>query len=271
LVDSKKGVTITSSQMDFWRNIPLQQIFEEEFKVPFLLESNTRAITIAERMLGAGEKTDDMVYVDYRNGVGAGVFSGGSILRGAGESAGEFGHTHVVENGPACKCGSFGCLEAMTSAGTLANRARKGVLEGGKSEVLAMAGSPESITGAHVLEAARRGDRMCSSLVEEMGNHLGLGVANLVNLFNPSIVVLGGLLGRAGEPLLEQISRIVRKQALPHATESLQFRFGTLGPQAGVLGAGLLVQEKLFEIPALKPPKFLVSAPDRRQSPIPGL
>jgi len=271
LVDSEKGVTITSSQMEFWKNIPLQKIFEEEFGVPFLLESNTRAITIAERMLGAGEKTDDMVYIDYRTGLGAGVVAGGSILRGSGESAGEFGHTHVIENGPACKCGSFGCLEAMTSAAALANKARKGVLEGGTSEVLSIAGKPESITGAHVLEAARRGDRMCSSLVEDMGNHLGLGIANLVNLFNPSVVVFGGLLGLAGESLLEQIFRIVKRQALPHATENLQFRFGKLGPQAGVLGAGLLVLEKLFEIPALKPPKFMVSAAERRRAPIEGL
>jgi len=268
LVDSEKGVTITSSQMEFWNNIPLQKIFEEEFGVPFLLESNTRAITIAERMLGAGEKTDDMVYIDYRTGLGAGVVAGGSILRGSGESAGEFGHTHVIENGPACKCGSFGCLEAMTSAAALANKARKGVLEGGTSEVLSIAGKPESITGAHVLEAARRGDRMCSSVVEDMGNHLGLGIANLVNLFNPSVVVFGGLLGLAGKSLLEQIFRIVKRQALPHATENLQFRFAKLGPQAGVLGAGLLVLEKLFEIPALKPPKFLVSAAERRRAPI---
>ncbi|RPI19913.1 MAG: ROK family protein [Acidobacteria bacterium] len=268
LVDTEKGVTITSSQMEFWRNIPLQQIFEEEFKVPFLLESNTRAMTIAERMLGAGEKTDDMVYIDYRTGVGAGVITGGSILRGSNESAGEFGHTHVVENGPACKCGSFGCLEAMTSAAALANKARKGVLEGGTSEVLTIAGRPEFITGAHVLEAARRGDRMCSSLVEDMGNHLGLGIANLVNLFNPSVVVFGGLLELAGERLLEQMSRIVKRQALPHNTKNLQFRFGKLGPQAGVLGAGMLVLEKLFEIPALKPPKFLVSTPENRRSPI---
>jgi N-acetylglucosamine repressor len=271
LVDTEKGITITSSQMDFWKDIPLKEIFEKEFRVPFLLESNTRAMTIAERILGAGEKSDDMVYIDYRTGVGAGVVTGGMILRGSGECAGEFGHTHVVENGPACKCGSFGCLEAMTSAAALANKARNGVLEGGSSEVLALAGKAESITGAHVLEAARRGDRMCSSLVENMGNYLGLGIANLVNLFNPSIVVFGGLLELAGDHLLEQISRIVKRQALPRATKNLQFRFGRLGPQAGVLGAGLLVLEKLFEIPALKPPKFLVSGAARRRSPVAGL
>ncbi len=264
LVESQSGVTITSSQIEFWKEIPLQSIFEEEFKVPFLLESNTRALAVAERMLGAGEGANDLIYIDYRTGIGAGVFTGGGLLRGSQESAGEFGHTHVVENGPPCKCGSFGCLEAMASAAALANKARKAVLEGGTSQVLAMAGNPESITGAHVLEASRRGDRMCSSLVEDMGNYLGLGVANLVNLFNPSTIVLGGLLGLAGDPLLEQITRIVRRQSLPHATENLQFRFGKLGLQAGVLGAGLLVLEKVFEIPALKPPKFLVTAPERR-------
>jgi len=124
-----------------------------------------------------------------------------------------------------------------------------------------VAGKPESITGAHVLDAAKRGDRMCGSLVEEMGQYLGLGVANLVNLFNPSIVVLGGMLELAGDPLLEQVIRIVKRQALPHNTGDLQFRFGALGEMAGVLGAGLLFLERIFEVPALKPPRFLVAEP----------
>jgi len=261
LVDSQRGVSLSSSVLDFWNEVPLRQVFERQFKVPFLLESNTRAKAMAEKVLGSGKEAEEMVYVDYGTGIAAGIVTGGRLLRGHGEAAGEFGHTRVTENGSPCKCGSFGCLEAIASAPALAAKARRAVLEGGGSQVLALAGKPESITGAHVLDAAKRGDRMCGSLVEEMGQYLGLGVANLVNLFNPSIVVLGGMLELAGDPLLEQVIRIVKRQALPHNTGDLQFRFGALGEMAGVLGAGLLFLERIFEVPALKPPRFLVAEP----------
>jgi predicted NBD/HSP70 family sugar kinase len=261
LIDSAKGISVTCSVLDFWKNIPLRKIFEKEFGVPLLLESNTRAQTIAERILGAGEHAEDMVYIDYGTGIGSGIFAEGHLLRGHCETAGEFGHTHVMADGPPCKCGSFGCLEAIASAPALAAKARKAVMEGSSSHVSSLAGDPSAISGWHVLESAKAGDKMCSALVEDMGNYLGLGIANLVNLFNPSVVVLGRKLELAGTSLLEQIARIVKRQALPHATADIAFRFGKLGDEAGILGAGLLVLEKLFEIPALKPPRFLTKPP----------
>jgi len=257
LVDTKNGVSVSSSLTEFWQNVPLREIFEEEFKVAFLLESNTRAKAVAERVLGAGEMADDMVYIDYGVGVGAGIFTGGRLLRGSRDTAGELGHTQVAENGPSCKCGSFGCLEALASASAIAMRARKAIGEGSNSKALALAGEVDKITGWTVLEAARAGDKLCTSLMEDAENYLGLAIANLVNLFNPSVVVLSKRFELGGLALTDRIARIVRRQALPHATENLAFRMGKFGDDAAVLGAGLLVLESLFEIPALKPAKFL--------------
>jgi predicted NBD/HSP70 family sugar kinase len=195
-----------------------------------------------------------MLYVDYRAGIGVGIFSEGRMLRGASESAGELGHTHIMENGPPCKCGSFGCLEAIAGGAALGAKARRALMEGSTSIALSLAGGDiQKVTGWIVIEAARQGDKMCSSLVEQMGNYLGLGLANLVNLYNPSVVILGPRLFPAGDGLLAQITRIVRRQALPHATRDLVIRFGELGDEAGVLGAGLLVLEQLFAIPDLNP------------------
>jgi hypothetical protein len=94
-------------------------------------------------------------------------------------------------------------------------------------------------------------------MVEDLGRYLGLALANLVNLFNPSVVVLDWRLETAGEQLLDQINRVLRLQALSHAVEGLSLRFGQVGPDVGILGAGLLITEKLFEIPLLKPPTFI--------------
>jgi predicted NBD/HSP70 family sugar kinase len=259
LIDSRAGVSVTSSTIDFWRKVPLRGIFEKEFRVPFLLESNTRARTVAERTLGAGAGAADMLYLDYGTGIGLGVITEGRLLRGSRECAAEFGHTHVMPDGPACQCGSFGCLEAIAGAPAMAARARKAVREGGASKVVALAGNGP-ITAMHVLEAARQGDKLCGALVEDVTRYLGLGLANIVNLFNPSLVVLDRRLGAADPGFLDQVTRAVRRGALQHAIEGLTFRFSELGEEAGVLGVALLAIEKLFEIPVLHAPKFMTEA-----------
>jgi predicted NBD/HSP70 family sugar kinase len=258
LVDPRRGVSTMSSQISFWKNVPVERMFREEFGVEALVEGAPRCKAVAERVLGAGAMADDMVFVEYGAGIGGAVISEGRLLVGQGGSAAEFGHTHVVEGGPPCQCGSFGCLEAMAGSAALAARFRKIVQEGGSSSTVRNAdGQAERVTGWMVLEAASAGDKICTAIVEEMGRYLGLGLANLVNLLNPSLIVLDRRLKLADPPVLDQLTRIVRMQALSQATENLSIRFGELGDEAGVLGAGLLVLDGLYEIPALKPPGFL--------------
>jgi N-acetylglucosamine repressor len=259
LVDRRRGVSMMSSQIGFWRDVPVAKLFEAEFGIETTVESATRSKAVAERILGAGRMVEDMIYVEYRAGIGAGIISEGKLLAGSSASAGEFGHTHVVAGGPPCQCGSFGCLEAVAGPSALAARFRKVVQEGGQSSGLELSnGDLDQITGRMVLAAAQAGDKTCAAIVEEMGRHLGLGLANLVNLFNPALIVLDQRLELAGPGLLDQLLRTVRLQALSHAVEGLYIRFGKLGDEAGVLGIGLIMLEQLFEIPALKPPQFLV-------------
>jgi N-acetylglucosamine repressor len=260
IIDSRAGRTVQSSDIDFWRDVPLRDVFTEACGAPFLIESNTRCRALAERVLGAGEMANEMIFIDYRAGIGAGIFSGGRMIRGHVEGAGEFGHTHVMREGPPCRCGSFGCLDAVAGGSALATKARRAVEEGGVSKVLELAGSVDQITGWTVLQAAALDDKMAVSLIDDMGYILALGISNLVNLFNPSVIVLSSRLEVAGPRLLEQIVRIVKKQSLQYFTDNLTFRYGSLGDRAGVLGAGLMILEHLFEIPALKPPKFMVDA-----------
>ncbi|MEN6602375.1 MAG: ROK family protein, partial [Bryobacteraceae bacterium] len=133
LVDPRSGLSTMSSLIPFWKDVPLARLFREEFGIVTLVESATRAKGVAERVLGAGAMADDMVYVEYGAGIGGAVVSQGRLLLGEGGSAAEFGHTHVVEGGPPCQCGSFGCLEAMAGSAALAVRLRKLVQEGGSS------------------------------------------------------------------------------------------------------------------------------------------
>jgi len=261
LVESRRGAVVMSTTIEFLRELPLQQIFEKEFGLPALVENITRAKTVAERALGAGAAAEDMIYVEYgRTGIGAGIISGGKLVLGCECAAGEFGHTHMTEEGPACKCGSFGCLEAIAGAAALEARIRKAIAEGARSEAPAFAGGDGALSGWTVLRAARMGDKICTAIVEQAADYLGLGLANLVNLFNPSVLVLDQRLSLAGDGLLDQIVRTVKKQALRHSTRQLSVRFGKLGEEASVLGVGAMVLDIHFEIPALKPPRFMVES-----------
>jgi len=219
-------------------------------------------------MLGAGQGANDIIFVDYGKGIGAGIIVDGKPLHGHRWAAGEFGHTHVSEDNTACPCGSFGCLEAMAGALALELRIRKAISEGSSPQGLATRGGEAGeISAWQVLKAASEGDKTCSAIVEQAGNYLGLGLANLVNLFNPSMIVLDRRLEQAGQALLDQIVRIVKRQALSHCTEDLDIRFAKLDQDAGVLGVALMLLERHFEIPALKPPAFMlepIARPFRR-------
>jgi predicted NBD/HSP70 family sugar kinase len=259
LVDSRRGVTATSSTIEFWRDVPLKATFEREFKSPTVVESKTRAKTVTERMLGAGDKCENMIYVDYGVGIGAGVIVDGRLLYGQDCAVGEFGHTHAMEGGPACKCGSIGCLEAVVGANALVARIRKALREGANSQVLSLAGLDEkNLTAWMVLQAANAGDKICGNLVAELGNYLGMGLANLVNLFNPAIVVLDKRLETAGDGLLDQIMQVIKRQALSNSVERLSLRFAKVASEPGLLGMGLLALDKHFEIPAFRPPQFMI-------------
>jgi len=259
LVNSREGTIIMSSTIDFWRDVKLSEMLKGEFEIPTAVENNSRTKAVAERVLGAGEMAEEMIYAEYGKGIGSGIIVRGKVLQGHRFSAGEFGHTHILEDGPACKCGSLGCLEAIAGVTALETRLRKAMAEGGYSRCLEMAeGDASRIDGWTVLNAARLGDKLSVAIVEGLGRYVGLALANLVNLFNPSVVVLDYRLEAAGHALLDHISRVVRMQALSHATEDLVFRFGKLGSEVGILGAGLLITERVFEVPLLKPPRFII-------------
>jgi len=265
IVDAKAGISVVASTIDFWRGVHLRERLELEFGLPVIVGNNTRNKALAERKSATNPGCRDMIFVEYGTGIGAGIVSGGNLLEGHRWAAGEFGHTHIVENGPPCKCGSFGCLEAIAGISALEGRIRGAIREGGHSQCLEMAeGEVEKITGWMVLEGAAKGDKMAAAIVEDLGNSLGLGIANLVNLFNPEIVILDQRLGLAGEALLDQIKRVVRRQALSHGAEALSYEFGKLGIEAGIIGAGLLVLEQIFEVPLLKPPAFLTAGFSRK-------
>ncbi len=247
LVDTRRGITTSCSTIDFWNDVPLTATFEKEFKVPVLVESKTRARAVAEQRLGVGEREPNMIYLDYGAGIGAGVIVDGKLLYGHNCGVGEVGHTNMVRSGPTCKCGSNGCLEAIAGAGAVENRTRKALSEGVASQLLAMAQQdPSRITVWQVFEAARAGDKMCWNIVAEIAEEIGVAMANLVNLFNPAMIVVDQRVGSTGDEFLNLIARVIKSNALAASATGLTLRFAKLGRDAGLLGMGLQILEKTF-------------------------
>jgi N-acetylglucosamine repressor len=258
LVDTRAGATVMSSTIPYWKDVPLKAIFEKELAVPAFLESSTRSKTLAEQMLGAGKSRENILYIDYGSGIGAGIVVEGKLVYGARGAAGEFGHTHVIEGGPVCSCGSYGCLEAIAGTRAVEAKLRRAIAEGGTTGALKLVGGDlRNLTGWTVLHGAELGDKLCGHIVAELANYLGVALANLVNLFDPSVVVLDRRLKLGGAELLGAVVQTMRRHSLGCSTEKMELHYAEFGDEGSLLGAALVVTQAYFEIPVLKPPRYL--------------
>jgi glucokinase len=171
-------------------------------------------------------------------GIGGGLILDGKLYHGASDAAGEIGHTTIDSTGRRCKCGNYGCLEAYTSGPAIAERAREALDGGGDSMIPALVdGDFSRITAQTVFEAAKRGDRTALDVVRDTAHFLGVGISNLINIFNPDIFVVAGGVTQAGELLFEPLRAEVRRRAFKPSVEACRIVAGSLPVSAGVVGA----------------------------------
>ncbi|HIC88358.1 MAG TPA: ROK family transcriptional regulator, partial [Anaerolineae bacterium] len=220
LMDEKQGVVLFAPNLK-WHDVPLRDIFTRRFPARVVVDNDANAAAVGERYLGAAREVDSFIYLMVGEGVGAGIFMGGRLARGVGGYAGEVGHMTMVPDGEPCNCGNRGCWETLTNTKALLRRVHRAISAGQSTLALEMAGGDvEQITLTHVMQAAQQGDTVALTALEETGEYLGIGIANLLNAFNPSLVLLGGPLGMAGEFLLPAIERTVEQRALEWPRQS---------------------------------------------------
>jgi len=221
-----------------WRNFPLRDLIAERVKLPATLDNDANCATYGEWWLGAGRDVDTLVGLTLGTGIGGGVVLDGKIFHGASDSAGEIGHMTIEANGRRCKCGNYGCLEAYASGPAIALRAVEG-LEAGSPSILGelVGGEFGRITAATVYEAAVQGDAYANECMKETAKLLGAGVANIVNILNPEMIVIAGGVTSAGERLFEPLRWEVRRRAFRSASEHCRIVSAELPGTAGVVGA----------------------------------
>lgn len=221
-----------------WRDLPLATMIGDEIGLPVTLENDANCAAYGEWWLGAGQGAECLVAITLGTGVGGGVIIGGDLYRGASGGAGELGHTVVDFSGRECACGSRGCVEAYASGPSIAKRAAKGVKAGQKTVLTGLVnGIPGRISAEAVCEVAQNGDRWAGQLLNEAGRALGVAVANLINVLNPDVIVIGGGVAAAGDLLFEPVRAEVQARVFPEAWRACEIVPAELPGTAGAIGA----------------------------------
>ena len=234
-LDRERGIVITTPNLG-WTNFPLRDVIAERVRLPVRIDNDANCATLGEWWLGAARGANNVIGMTIGTGIGGGIIFGGRLYHGSSDVAGEIGHATIDITGRRCKCGNYGCLEAYASGPSIADRARE-ALSGDDCLMVKMAGGdPAKITAATVYEAAKRGDDVALDVVRETSRFLGAGVANLLNIFNPDVVVICGGVTQAGDTLFAPLRREVRKRAFKPAVDACEIVPGVLAA-AGVVGA----------------------------------
>lgn len=251
LVDVATGTLIFEPNMG-WRDVPLLSSLASELDVPIFVDNDANAAALAERYLGVAQDVDDFAYVVANIGLGAGLVIGGHIFQGASGFAGEAGHTTIDPDGPLCRCGNHGCWERLASQRALIERVQTAV-QAGEHSVLGplTVSNPNELTTQAIVEAARGNDAVCLRALTETGRYLGIGIANLINTLNPSLVAFGGALSLADEFLMPVILQVVQDRAMEQPRRVARVVVSAFKADACVMGGVALVLHDILSRPRL--------------------
>ncbi len=236
-LDRETGTVLETPNLG-WRNFPLRDLIANAIGLTAVLDNDANCAALGEYWQGAGRDVRNLVAVTLGTGIGGGIVMDGRVFHGASDLAGEIGHMTIDSTGRKCNCGNYGCLEAYASGPAIAARAVEG-LEAGATSLLPslVDGDLSRLTAETVYEAIVTGDVYAKEVMRETAKFLGTGLANLINVLNPDMIVISGGVTRADEHLLEPLRAEVRRRAFRKGLETCEIVVSELGGMAGVVGA----------------------------------
>ncbi|MFH0812074.1 MAG: ROK family protein [Pseudomonadota bacterium] len=243
-VDIEKGTITQSPNFPGWENYPLKSALQARLPetIPIVLDNDANAAALGERWKGAGRGTNDLICLTLGTGIGGGIIINGKLLHGVDGMAGEVGHITVDPHGPRCSCGNYGCLEALASATAIKREAMKAAIVSPESELNKRSKEDrEAITPELVYHLAESGDPVSRTIYQTMGKYLGIGIASLINVFNPEMVIIGGGVSRAWNMFMPATQAEVNTRAFKIPAQRAKIVPALLGDDAGLLGAAYLV------------------------------
>jgi len=242
-LDTKRGIVLLTPNLG-WVNLPLRQIIHERLGLPAALDNDANCAVLGEWWMGAARGTRNAIGITIGTGIGGGIIVDGKLYHGASDCAGEIGHTTIDTEGRRCKCGNYGCLEAYASGPNIAMRAVEEIKAGAVSRLADYVGGDlRQVTAQTVYQAAHDGDQLALEVVNDTAKFLGVGIANLVNVFNPEVVVVCGGVTLAGDRLFDPLRREVARRAFKPAVSVCRIIPCELSGTAGVYGAAKVYLE----------------------------
>lgn len=239
-IDIEQGLVTSSPNLPGWRNVPLRDMVAEKYGVTTFLIHDANAAALGEQRLGAGRGVKNLVYLTVSTGIGGGIIVDGQLYSGARGGAGEIGHMTIDVNGPLCSCGNTGCLEVLASGKAVAREAVRRINSGEQSSLTEMvAGNLATITAEKVSLAAENGDPLANAVITQAATYLGVGLVNVVNIFNPEMIIIGGGLSKMGDRLLKPARQVVQARAFALSAQTVRMVTAQLGDDAGLLGAAI--------------------------------
>jgi len=275
-LNNRTGVIYSPPNLPGWDNIPLRDLIQQHFNRPIFIENDAHTAGLGEYMFGAGRGSRHMVYLTVSTGIGGGVIIDGKILEGANGTAGELGHMTIDWKGERCNCGNIGCLEYLASGTAIARLANEAIAAGQGADLLAFASTmlehiatvpdpaalptldpntqpldeydelsgeeePLFVNARTVARAAEAGIPLARAIITQAAEALGVGLVNIIHIYNPDMIILGGGVMQMGRMLMEPALRIVQERAMKVPRDAVRIGLSQLTRNAGLVGAGALI------------------------------
>ena len=242
-VDKKQGLVYEAVNIG-WLNYELSKQLNAYSNLPVFIENDANLAALGENWKGAGNRVDNLIVVTLGTGVGSGIIANGSILNGYKGTAGEIGHITVEPDGSTCNCGRVGCLDTIASGTGIVNQAIEQISKSPTSALGVYFLEKGSLTAEDIFYFANMGDAICENVIKRTADALGYILANTATIINPSKILIGGGVSKAGNQLLNLVKKSFQKFSLPRISENCNVELATLGNDAGILGAAYLVLQQ---------------------------
>ena len=244
-VNRKAGIIEYANNLDF-RDFPIKKYIEDEFNIKTFIENDANCAALGEAVAGAGNGVDNFVAITLGTGVGSGIVVNGQIVHGCNDAAGEMGHMVIKFGGERCSCGRRGCWEAYASASALINQTQDKMSKDFDTIMWEIVGGDiKKVDGRTAFDAMREGDAAAREVVNNYTYYLAVGIVNIINIFQPQILCIGGGIGNEGETLLTPVRYYVNNEHYTHDSEKqTTICCAKLGNDAGLIGASLLEFQK---------------------------
>jgi glucokinase len=245
-VDFNAGTVIFAPNMEGWKDVPLKKELEKQLGVPVFVENDCNIAVLGVYVAELKSKPRNVVGVFVGTGIGGGIIINGDLYSGYGHTAGEVGHMVLEISGPKCGCGNKGCFEALASRTAIFQQIKAGVKDGEKTILTEMLGNDlEDLRSGDLRKAIRRGDKFVDRIVESAAEYIGIATANLVNILNPEVVVLGGgVLEALADEMMGVIVETATDYAMPGAMKGVEIIASKLGDNAGITGGAVLARRE---------------------------